>query len=118
MTCKHETLTTNAARVVCRTAQILDREHTEGSFTFDDFQNHIVTISDYKRGSVLPSDYCYNLINKWEGSFCYPLLEWVERGRYRFLGPDYPYTGDVFWKGERVGTWRDGACTLFHDPRE
>jgi len=107
----------DAACAVYETAKILQERRADGVFTTAEFQDLISRISDYKRGSILPSDYCYNLINKWTDSFRFPMLEWEERGRYRFLGLDYSYNGDVFWKGEKVGTWRDGSCTLFHDPR-
>lgn len=49
------------------------------------------------RGSIIPSDYCYNLTNK--GKIDNPILadfkifEWISRGKYKYLGENYPYTG-------------------------
>ena len=49
------------------------------------------------RGSIIPSDYCYNLTNK--GKIDDPILvefkifEWIDRGKYKYLGENYPYTG-------------------------
>lgn len=49
------------------------------------------------RGSIIPSDYCYNLTNK--GKTDDPILaefkmfEWISRGKYKYLGENYPYTG-------------------------
>lgn len=49
------------------------------------------------RGSIIPSDYCYNLTNK--GKINDPILakfnifEWISRGKYKYLGENYPYTG-------------------------
>jgi len=50
-------------------------------------------------GSIIPSDYCYNLTNK--GKAAYPeldkfkIFEWISRGKYKFLGEGYPYVGSV-----------------------
>jgi hypothetical protein len=71
----------------------------------------------YARGSILPSDYCYNLINKAPFSFRYPVFEWVERGKYTYLGPNYNYVGPILWKGRQVGEWKSGVCDVWEDPR-
>jgi hypothetical protein len=76
---------------------------------------------EYQPGAIQPQDYCYNLINRAPYSFCYPMFEWVDQGQYKYLGPNYPYTGPIFWRpveGERqVGEWKDGDCYLRKDPR-
>jgi hypothetical protein len=86
-----------------------------------DIDREIVRLGRYTAGGIPPADYCYNLINRAPLSFRYPVFEWVERGRYRYLGPNYPYTGPIFWRpagGERqVGEWKDGTCHLREDPR-
>jgi hypothetical protein len=96
--------------------------------TAKDIQREIERLSKgkYKRGNILPADYCYNRINKARYSFRFPVFEWVERGKFRYLGPDYNYTGPVLWKprgeaerqiGEWIGEWKSGVCCLWEDPR-
>jgi hypothetical protein len=54
---------------------------------------------DIKEGSIIPSDYCYNLVNK--GKLADPALEkfkifeWISRGKYRYLGENYVYKGFI-----------------------
>ncbi len=69
-----------------------------------------------------PTDYCYNRINKDPRAGRYPVFERVEPGKFRYLGPNYPYTGPVYWqpKGEperQVGEWKAGVLHLWEDPR-
>lgn len=51
-------------------------------------------------GSIIPSDYCYNLTN--EGILDnsdldkFKIFEWVSRGKYRYLGENHPYEGPVY----------------------
>ena len=50
-------------------------------------------------GSIIPSDYCYNLTNKGKLANAslekFKILEWIERGKYKYLGENYPYKGTV-----------------------
>jgi len=74
--------------------------------------------------SVIPSDYCYNLINV-TLPFDFHIFESLTpgEGRYRCLGPNYPYTGPIYWKSrhegmwEEVGRWEEGTYQLRRDPR-
>ena len=80
-------------------------------------------LKGYSLGSILASDYCYNLINKASYSCVYPLFEWVKKGNYYYLGPNYKYNGDIYWKPkgskiQKVGFWKDGICNLSFDPRK
>jgi len=77
-----------------------------------------VELADTKGPSwySLPSDYCYNSINRGAFSFEYPVVK-VEHGRYRYMGPDHPYSGSIQWKSQTVGEYRNGCYTLFSDPR-
>jgi hypothetical protein len=59
------------------------------------------------RTSVIPSDYCYNMINKGI-YFKNHIFEQLETGYYKVLGTSYEYTGPIFWKGEKVGEWKKG----------
>lgn len=65
--------------------------------------------------SVIPSDFCYNRRNdgikfKKENR----LFEYIERNKYKYLGENYPYTGEVKHKPYRskteniVGSWANG----------
>ena len=62
--------------------------------------------------SVLPSDYCYNLYNKGI-PFSHHFFEYLDRNRYKVLGVDYPYTGQILWKGKTIGEWRNGNKIFF-----
>ena len=71
------------------------------------------------RASVIPSDYCYNLINAGI-AFDFHFLESLGEmeGQYRCLGLNHSYTGSIFWrpKGQNpqeVGEWREGKFHLF-----
>jgi hypothetical protein len=83
-----------------------------------DIEAEILNYGIYKPHSIFPSDYCYNLINKSSSSFRFPLFIWLKRGYYIHVGPDYPYTGQIYWKGNPVGEWINGAYILWEDPRE
>jgi hypothetical protein len=78
----------------------------------------ICRISNYGDHSILPSDYCYNLINKSPISFQYHIFEWLSLGYYRYLGLGYKYSSPIFWKGKVVGNWVEGKCHQWDDPRE
>jgi len=85
-------------------------------------EKEFIQISGYAQGSVLVTDYCYNLINKARYSFQYPLFERIRRGLFYYLGEGYNYNGDIIWepKGKKkivVGCWRNGKCNLDNDPR-
>jgi hypothetical protein len=69
------------------------------------------------RSSVVPTDYCYNMINKGK-KFDFHLFESLSLngGIFRFLGLNYPYTGPIYWKGEQVGSWKKGKYELWKDP--
>jgi hypothetical protein len=50
------------------------------------------------KGSIIPSDYCYNRTNGPFDTVCGrkpTLFEHVTRNRYRLLGENYPYNGDI-----------------------
>ncbi len=51
------------------------------------------------KGSVIPSDYCYNRCNNginYEKSL--HIFEYLEDNRYKYLGENYPYTGFIYRK--------------------
>lgn len=59
------------------------------------------------RTSVLPSDYCYNIVNRGI-PFRTHFFEYIDGGSYKVLGPGYPYVGPITWRGEVVGEWKAG----------
>lgn len=73
---------------------------------------------DTNLGSIIPSDYCYNRVNKGIVFLKYPrLFVYAGRGVYECLGENYPYDGSVYArpKGSKsemiVGTWKNGVFT-------
>ena len=70
-------------------------------------------LKSFSIGSIIPSDYCYNLCNAGIDFSKWPhLFEWVARGRYKFWGKNYPYTGKVLTANDKeYGTWYEGTFT-------
>src|SRR5450830_264174 len=71
--------------------------------------------SKYTESSILPSDFCYNCLNKdpVSASMSNAMFVKVDRGWYEFLGRGQSYSGEVTWtpKGKSarpVGEWVDG----------
>ena len=65
------------------------------------------------KGSIIPSDYCYNRDNDGIKHDKY-IFEFLDSNTYKFLGENYPYTGKIWHKPvnakERVvGEWRNGV---------
>jgi len=76
------------------------------------------------RASVIPSDYCYNLINAGI-AFKFHFLESLGEmeGQYRCLGLNYSYTGAILWRPvgqppKKVGRWQNGRFNLYHNAPE
>ena len=69
-------------------------------------------------------DYHYNITtltyNRWNKGMTYlcPILEHVDRAKYRYLGSNHPYTGKVYHypQGEHeefeIAQWNEGALTF------
>ena len=66
------------------------------------------------RSSVIPSDYCYNMVNAGI-NFDFHMFESLGEGRYRCLGPRNSYTGVIYWKGEQVGEWKNGKYRVWQN---
>jgi hypothetical protein len=71
------------------------------------------------RSSIIPSDYCYNIVNAGI-TFEFHLFESLDEGQYRCLGLNYHYTGAIYWKpiGEirrQVGRWQDVRFQLWEN---
>jgi len=46
------------------------------------------------------------------------LFEFIGAGKYKCLGENYLYNGDIYWKKEKVGSWKQGKPILIKDPRK
>lgn len=111
------------AQIVGEAGRRLRAHYGDQPFPAAAIQREIVRISSYAQGSLLPSDYCYNLLNRAGISGTYPLFIRVERGMYRYVGPRFPYTGPIYWKPKdgperQVGQCIGGDCNLLEDPRD
>lgn len=57
------------------------------------------------RSSIIPSDYCYNRTNKGIGIYKndnLKLFEWLEEGKYKYLGENYNYKGEIISKPKSI----------------
>lgn len=88
--------------------------------TSAEIQDRLITKFNTNPGSIIPADYCYNRHNKGRVSNK-NLFIYINRGMYRYVGENYPYTGLVFHKpkGEDyesvVGEWDNGQLHLYED---
>ena len=63
--------------------------------------------------------YSYNRWNKGMMEI-HPLLEWLNRGEYKFLGENHPYSGIVIHHPQggipyKIGEWIEGELKFFND---
>jgi hypothetical protein len=76
------------------------------------------------RGSVIPSDYCYDRINDGIRPREHaPMFVHEGRGLYRFVGRNYPYDGPLYHHPksglrQQVGQWVAGRLQPFGGKRE
>ena len=63
-----------------------------------------------------PSDYCYNRWNKDLNNFISHLhiFEYIDRGKYRILGSQYCYDGNIFYGEKIIGEWEKGQLKWFN----
>jgi hypothetical protein len=107
-----------AAKIINEAGRKLQAQHGDLPLETNDIDQEVMRLGSYHYHSVPPSDYCYNLINKAPSSVRFPLFEWIERGKYKYLGPGHNFTGPILWKGKQVGEWKSGIFALWEDPRE
>jgi hypothetical protein len=96
------------AKIVEEVGERLQSKYGKEPIPTSVIQREIERLGSYARGSVLPSDYCYNLLNRSPYSFKYPVFIRTERGRLW-----KPQNG----KEKQVGRWNAGKCNLDEDPR-
>ncbi|MGA2225659.1 MAG: hypothetical protein ABSH41_14585 [Syntrophobacteraceae bacterium] len=70
-------------------------EREEEIFTTAEIKRKLNAKYATKEGSVIPSDYCYNHSNKGRALMDHSIFEKIGHGKYRYLGPGYPYTGNI-----------------------
>lgn len=86
--------------------------------TSSEIKNHLQDTFGTNGSSVILADYCYNRINdgirfKKETR----IFEYKSRGKYKYLGQGYPYTGKIVHKPIKskvekiVGEWINGQMT-------
>lgn len=68
--------------------------------------------------SVMPLDYCYNRINGDKRSFVFRVFKAISDDQFEWLGENYPYNGQIWWKKTTVGKWEGGKPLLTYDPRK
>ena len=92
---------------------------------------HIVTYSEIcllmserygtNPASVIPSDHCYNRVNRGITINKPMLFEYLGNSEYRCLGEHYPYNGDVYHRSREngyeiiVGKCINGVRDMFCD---
>ena len=104
--------------------QYVFKEKIGKKFTRKEIIDLVVnTYPGTNRTSVIPSDYCYNRINKDNAKkFDFNYFEWLDYDQYFCLGPNHPYTGTIYWRPQNeikdrpVGKWKDGAFQLWEEP--
>lgn len=84
-------------------------------FTTQEIISKVHTDFGVNPDSIIPSDYCYNITNN--GIYNYEnylhIFEQIQRGKYKYLGENYTYTGKVYNKGTPVGEWINGKYYAF-----
>lgn len=60
-----------------------------------DITSDLVSLYGTNPNSILPADYCYNRWNKGIDENGTAFFEYIDRGKYRVLGKDYPYSGVI-----------------------
>ena len=111
-----------AARIANDVGKLLQSQFGDKPIPGHLIRRQAERIGGYRRDSILPSDYCYNRVNRARISCAHPVFECLGRNEYRYLGPNFTYTGHILWKpvheSERaVGCWSEGRLDFTYDPR-
>lgn len=88
-------------------------QHLNEEFTTKAIKSELSNKYGTPMGSIIPTDYCYNLINndpqvkkfKSETRF----FEQLAPGVFKSLGPNYSYNGKVTHLGSIIGIWENGT---------
>jgi len=114
---------TKIADSFLQAAEQLVREEGSNILIGTTLKRRAEIIGGYRCNSILPSDYCYNYINKARYSCRNPLFVRKARNEYEFIGADARYNGPLTWRKadgseKQVGIWINGILTMFEDLRE
>jgi len=81
---------------------------------------HIVELKEIKAylldkygtnpSSVIPADHCYNRVNNGISINSKTFFEYMGGGKYKILGPDYPYNGKIYAKHKDEPEMVVGEC--------
>lgn len=69
--------------------------------------------------SVIPTDFCYNRVNNGIDFCNHPkIFEYIGRGKFRYLGMNYPYSGKVYHQPKKeseicIGEFINGKFQVF-----
>ena len=73
-------------------------------FATDEIKDMVHMKYGRKKGSIIPTDYCYNRYNKGiDIEKHLKIFEYTDDKRFKYLGEDYPYTGKIFHKAKGCG---------------
>lgn len=82
----------------------------------------VLELYEVNESSIIPSDLCYNRANgNIDITKSNKLFEYIHVSSYKYLGPNYPYTGDVYTKKKKsreevkVGLWNNGEYMAIID---
>ncbi|MFQ5509288.1 MAG: hypothetical protein ACE5FN_08120 [Leptospirillia bacterium] len=97
----------------------MSKQKVEDTFTSSEIKKIVCPGFWRKKGSVIPSDLCYNRVNEginktadWKVKFISTrLFIYLGKNQYRYVGPDYRYLDKVWHKkkgdskDKAVGKW-------------
>ena len=99
------------------TVKIFDSKFTvEETYSHSELRSFIENEETFVGKNV--AAYSYNRWNKGM-SVIYPVLEWVNRGEYKYLGGNYPYDGIIIHHPQggvpyKIGIWNKGVYQLYN----
>lgn len=89
-------------------------------FSTKEIKDRISKKYKINKNSIIPSDYCYNRINRGI-TFTQHFFIQLNRNEYYIAGENYQYDGRIYWKPKKskkdiyVGNWDNGKFKLFFD---
>lgn len=94
----------------------------EKIFKRQEIIDRVLELYEVNESSIIPSDLCYNRVNgNMDITKSNKLFEYINVNSYKYLGPNYPYTGDVYTKKKnsdeevKVGSWNNGEYKVIID---
>ena len=100
-------------KIVCAIQKMIDVYGVGYISTRSELKNFIQNEYNIANGSIIPSDYCYNRVNDGITLSKPALFEYLGHNKYRCLGKNYPYNGDVYHKDQIAGSCKNGVRKIF-----